>query len=205
MTRPLQGTVALITGASSGIGEQAAVILSDLGADVVVVARRADRLDALVDRIIDTGGRALAVAADVTDEAEAGAAVERAVEQFGRLDTVLANAGVVLLGPIEGADITDWRRMIELNTLAVMYTARTRPCRTCSPRRSWSRVGSPTGSVALTNGEAQAGWADAAPSRCLSASVQLRRVPVPTGGDHAGGALVSAVRPVLPRRRGATC
>jgi NADP-dependent 3-hydroxy acid dehydrogenase YdfG len=123
VTRPLKGTVALITGASSGIGEQAAVILSGLGADVVVVARRADRLDALVERIIDNGGRALAVAADVTDESQAGAAVERAVEQFGRLDTVLANAGVMLLGPIEGADPTDWRRMIELNTLGVMYTA----------------------------------------------------------------------------------
>jgi NADP-dependent 3-hydroxy acid dehydrogenase YdfG len=119
----LDGTVALVTGASSGIGEQTAATLAELGADVVVAARRTDRLDALVERITAKGGRALAVAADVTDEAQAGAAVERAVEQFGRLDTVIANAGVMLLGQIEGADTTEWRRMIELNTLGAMYTA----------------------------------------------------------------------------------
>jgi NADP-dependent 3-hydroxy acid dehydrogenase YdfG len=123
VTTPLPGTVALVTGASSGIGEQTAVVLAELGADVVVAARRTDRLDALVDRITGKGGRALAVAADVTDEAQAGAAVARAVERFGRLDTVVANAGVMLLGPIEGADTAEWRRMIELNTLGAMYTA----------------------------------------------------------------------------------
>ncbi len=123
MTTPLDGTVALVTGASSGIGEQTAVALAELGADVVVAARRADRLDALVDRITGKGGRALAVAADVTDEDRAGAAVAQAVERFGRLDTVVANAGVMLLGRIEGADTAEWRRMIELNTLGAMYTA----------------------------------------------------------------------------------
>jgi NADP-dependent 3-hydroxy acid dehydrogenase YdfG len=123
MTSPLNGTVALVTGASSGIGERTAVILSELGADVVVAARRTDRLDVLVDRISEKGGRALAVAADVTEEAQAGAAVARAVEQFGRLDTVIANAGVMLLGQIEGADTGEWRRMMELNTLGAMYTA----------------------------------------------------------------------------------
>ncbi len=123
MTTPLDGTVALVTGASSGIGEQAAVALAELGADVVVAARRTDRLDALVDRITGKGGRALAVAADVTDEDRAGAAVAQAVERFGRLDTVVANAGVMLLGRIEGADTAEWRRMIELNTLGAMYTA----------------------------------------------------------------------------------
>ncbi len=123
MATPLDGTVALVTGASSGIGEQTAVTLAGLGADVVVVARRADRLDDLVGRITGSGGNALAVAADVTDEAAAGAAVTRAVERFGRLDTVVANAGVMLLGPIEGADPGEWRRMIELNVLGAMYTA----------------------------------------------------------------------------------
>ena len=123
MANPLDGTVALVTGASSGIGEQTAVGLAELGADVVVAARRTDRLDALVEQITGKGGRALAVAADVTDEAQAGAAVTQAVERFGRLDTVIANAGVMLLGQIEGADTTEWRRMIELNTLGAMYTA----------------------------------------------------------------------------------
>ena len=120
---PLVGTVALVTGASSGIGEQTAVTLAGLGADVVVAARRVDRLDALVKRIDDAGGRAVAVDADVTDEDQARAAVAAAVERFGRLDTVVANAGVMLLGPIVDADTTEWRRMIELNTLGAMYTA----------------------------------------------------------------------------------
>jgi len=123
MTTPLSGTVALVTGASSGICEQTAVALAGLGADVVVAARRTDRLDALVDRISADGGKALAVAADVTDEAQANDAVAAAVDRFGRLDTVVANAGVMLLGPIEGADTTEWRRMIELNTLGALYTA----------------------------------------------------------------------------------
>ncbi|GAA2532797.1 SDR family NAD(P)-dependent oxidoreductase [Streptomyces levis] len=121
--RPLSGTVALVTGASSGIGEGTALTLAALGARVTVVARRADRLDALVEKIESTGGQALAVDADLTDEDQARAAVARAVDTYGRLDTVVANAGVMILGPITGADTADWRRMIELNTLGLMYTA----------------------------------------------------------------------------------
>ena len=123
MTKLLDGTVALVTGASSGIGEQTALKLSELGADVVVAARRADRLDALVERITERDGRALAVTADVTDEAQAEAAVAQCVERFGRLDTVVANAGVMLLGPLVDADTAEWRRMLELNVLGLMYTA----------------------------------------------------------------------------------
>ena len=123
MANSLDGTVALVTGASSGIGEQTAATLAELGADVVVAARRADRLDALVERITGKGGSALAVAADVTDEAQAQAAVAQAVERFGRLDTVIANAGVMLLGQIADADTEEWRRMIELNVLGALYTA----------------------------------------------------------------------------------
>ncbi|SCF83066.1 short chain dehydrogenase [Streptomyces sp. MnatMP-M27] len=117
------GTVALVTGASSGIGEGTALALAALGARVTVVARRADRLDALVEKIKGTGGHALAVGADITDEGQAHASVARTVETYGRLDTVVANAGVTILGPITGADTTDWRRMIELNTLGLMHTA----------------------------------------------------------------------------------
>ncbi|WP_254645769.1 SDR family NAD(P)-dependent oxidoreductase [Streptomyces malaysiensis] len=98
------GTVALVTGASSGIGEGTALALAALGARVTVVARRADRLDALVEKIKGTGGHALAVGADITDEGQAHASVARTVETYGRLDTVVANAGVMLLGPITGAD-----------------------------------------------------------------------------------------------------
>ncbi|WP_290061309.1 SDR family NAD(P)-dependent oxidoreductase [Amycolatopsis solani] len=120
---PLAGTAALVTGASSGIGEGTALALAALGARVTVVARRADRLDVLVEKITSTGGHALAVSADITDEEQAHSAVARAVEAYGRLDTVVANAGVMILGPITGADTTDWRRMLELNTLGLMYTA----------------------------------------------------------------------------------
>ncbi|MFD6288557.1 SDR family NAD(P)-dependent oxidoreductase [Streptomyces sp. NPDC060205] len=120
---PLAGTVALVTGASSGIGEGTALALAALGARVTVVARRKDRLDGLVEQIEKTGGHALAVTADLTDEAQAEAAVARTVETYGRLDTVVANAGAMILGPIAGADTNDWRRMIELNTLGLMYTA----------------------------------------------------------------------------------
>ncbi|MFJ2951563.1 SDR family NAD(P)-dependent oxidoreductase [Streptomyces sp. NPDC087226] len=121
--RPLSGTVALVTGASSGIGEGTALTLAAHGARVTVVARRADLLDALVGKIESAGGQALAVGADITDEEQARAAVARAVDTYGRLDTVVANAGVMILGAITGADTTDWRRMIELNTLGLMYTA----------------------------------------------------------------------------------
>ncbi|MFJ3889836.1 SDR family NAD(P)-dependent oxidoreductase [Streptomyces sp. H23] len=120
---PLGGTVALVTGASSGIGEGTALALATLGARVTVVARRADRLDALVERIESTGGHALAVSADITDEGQAHTAVARTLETYGRLDTVVANAGAMILGPITGADTADWRRMIELNTLGLMYTS----------------------------------------------------------------------------------
>ncbi|MFD4636170.1 SDR family NAD(P)-dependent oxidoreductase [Lentzea sp. NPDC058436] len=119
---PLTGTVALVTGASSGIGEATALALAALGAQVAVVARRADRLDALAGKIEDAGGRALAVGADITDEEQARAAVARTVETFGRLDTVVANAGLMILGPIAGADTADWRRMVDLNVLGLMYT-----------------------------------------------------------------------------------
>jgi len=123
MSERLDGTVAYVTGASSGIGEVTALELSRAGAKVAVAARRRDRLDALVDRIRGEGGEALAIEADVTDETAARAAVETTLGAFGRLDTVIANAGVMLLGPIENADVTEWQRMVDLNLLGLLYTA----------------------------------------------------------------------------------
>src|SRR5215212_5985288 len=101
----LDGTVALVTGASSGIGESTARALAAEGAAVAVAARRKDRLDALVSAIEAGGGRALALEVDVTDEAQARGAVERTVEALGRLDTVINNAGVMLLGPAVDAPL----------------------------------------------------------------------------------------------------
>jgi NADP-dependent 3-hydroxy acid dehydrogenase YdfG len=121
MAGRLDGTVALVTGASSGIGEATALALAAEGAAVAVAARRRDRLDALAQKIEGNGGRALVSETDVTDESQAVAAVDGAVEAFGRLDIVVNNAGLMLLGPIVGADTSDWRRMIELNVLGLMY------------------------------------------------------------------------------------
>jgi NADP-dependent 3-hydroxy acid dehydrogenase YdfG len=123
MTSPLDGTVAFVTGASSGIGEATALELARLGAKVAVAARRRDRLDALAAQIGELGGEALVIEADITDEVVARGAVESTVERFGRLDTVIANAGVMLLGPIEDAPVDEWERMLDLNLRGLLYTA----------------------------------------------------------------------------------
>ena len=119
--RPLAGTVALVTGASSGIGEATAVALAGLGADLAIAARRTDRLEDLAARLRSLGSTALVVTADVTDEAQATTAVERTVGELGRLDTLVNNAGVMLLGPVVGAPVDEWRRMMDVNVLALLY------------------------------------------------------------------------------------
>jgi NADP-dependent 3-hydroxy acid dehydrogenase YdfG len=122
MTSKLTGTVALVTGASSGIGEATARGLAEDGASVVVVARRMDRLEALAGEIEQTGGSALAVQADITDRAQAETVVQHSVERFGHLDILVNNAGLMLLGPVVGADPDEWDRMIALNTQGLLYT-----------------------------------------------------------------------------------
>ncbi len=116
-----EGQVALISGASSGIGEATAQALAIRGVRVVVVARRADRLEALVERIRQAGGQAIALVADVTDEQQTQAMVRHTQEQWGRIDIVVNSAGLMLLGPIAGADTEDWRRMISTNILGLLY------------------------------------------------------------------------------------
>ena len=113
--------MALVTGASSGIGEATALALAGEGAAVAVAARRRDRLDGLAQKLSGDGGRVLVSETDVTDEEQAIAAVETTVEQLGRLDIVVNNAGLMLLGPIVGADTSEWTRMVELNVLGLMY------------------------------------------------------------------------------------
>jgi NADP-dependent 3-hydroxy acid dehydrogenase YdfG len=121
MTENLQGKVALVTGASSGIGEATAVALAGAGATVVVAARRVDRLKALEERLADAGAKVLSLALDVTDEDACRAAVATVVEQFGGLDILVNNAGLMLLGKIEGADTSDWTRMVNTNVLGVLF------------------------------------------------------------------------------------
>jgi NADP-dependent 3-hydroxy acid dehydrogenase YdfG len=118
MTKALQDTAALVTGASSGIGEATARALAEQGATVAVAARRKDRLDALAAQI---GG--FPIEADVTDREQAIAAVERTAQELGRLDIVINNAGVMLLGPIVDAPVQEWDRMVALNLQGLLYVA----------------------------------------------------------------------------------
>jgi NADP-dependent 3-hydroxy acid dehydrogenase YdfG len=124
MTAKLIGTAALVTGASSGIGAATARLLAEHGASVALVARRQDRLEALAAEIEKASGTALVVAADITDRAQAEAAVQDVVERFGRLDTLVNNAGAMLLGSVVGADAEEWDRMIAINVQGLLYTTR---------------------------------------------------------------------------------
>jgi NADP-dependent 3-hydroxy acid dehydrogenase YdfG len=117
----LNGTVALVTGASSGIGEATAISLAAAGAKVAIVARRRDRLETLAAKIQAAGGTTLVLEADITREPKAREAIDRTVSELGRLDTLINNAGVMLLGPIVDADIEEWRRMMEINVMGLMY------------------------------------------------------------------------------------
>jgi clavulanate-9-aldehyde reducatase len=121
MAGSLEGRVAAITGASSGIGEATALVLAEAGAAVALGARRTDRIEALAERIRADGGKAAAIEVDVSDEAQARAFVSGAHEQLGGLDVLVNNAGVMLLGPVDGADTDEWRRMIHVNLLGLLY------------------------------------------------------------------------------------
>jgi NADP-dependent 3-hydroxy acid dehydrogenase YdfG len=121
MAARLEGRRAAITGASSGIGEATAIALAREGATVALGARRQDRLDALVDRIRADGGNANAFTVDVVDEDAARSFVESAAARMEGLDILVNNAGLMLLGPVAGADTQEWRRMIEVNLLGLLY------------------------------------------------------------------------------------
>jgi NADP-dependent 3-hydroxy acid dehydrogenase YdfG len=121
MTFDLTGTVAIITGARSGIGYATARQLAQQGASVAVVARRQDRLNTLVAEIENAGGTALAVTADISDRNQAEYAAARTVEHFGRLDILVNNAGLMLLGSVVGVDVDEWDRMIAVNQKGLPY------------------------------------------------------------------------------------
>jgi NADP-dependent 3-hydroxy acid dehydrogenase YdfG len=121
MARSLEGRKALITGGSSGIGEATALAMAAEGAAVALGARRRDRLDGLAGRINDEGGTAVAIEADISAEEQAKALVETAHSELGGLDCLINNAGVMLLGPLQGADPDEWRTMIGVNCLGLLY------------------------------------------------------------------------------------
>lgn len=124
MKESLSGRVALVTGASSGIGEATATALAAAGARVAVSARRTDRLDGLVRRIEHAGGTALALAGDVSQEEVATRIVADASAHFGRLDILVNSAGIIRPGGVEKADLDAWRRVMEINFMASLYTSR---------------------------------------------------------------------------------
>lgn len=119
----LEGTVALVTGASSGIGEASAYALASQGARVAVAARRRDRLEQVEARIRERGADAFVIEADLADPEQATRAIERTVEHYGRLDTLINNAGLMLLGPAKDAPVEEWDRMIDINLRALMRCA----------------------------------------------------------------------------------
>jgi NADP-dependent 3-hydroxy acid dehydrogenase YdfG len=119
----LDGTVALITGASSGIGAATALALADRGATVALAARREHRLEALAAKIRDSGGTAFVHAADISDERQVHDLVRRTVDEAGRLDTLVNSAGLMQLGPAFGAQTAEWRRMLDINLMGLMYCA----------------------------------------------------------------------------------
>jgi NADP-dependent 3-hydroxy acid dehydrogenase YdfG len=123
MSESLNGTVALVTGASSGIGEATATALAAEGAAVAIAARRGDRLEALASTIRASGGTALVLEADITARQQAEHVVQRTVSELGRLDILINNAGVMLLGPIVEADISEWERMLGINVSALLFCA----------------------------------------------------------------------------------
>ena len=152
MTTPLEGTVALVTGASSGIGEATAEILAKHGAAVALVARRIDRLDDLAAKLKSDGASVLPIQADVANRDEAYEAVDRVAAEFGRLDTVINNAGVMLLGPIENAPVEEWERMVHVNLLGLLYCSKA-----ALPHLLKAAEGEPRGVADLVNVSSVAG------------------------------------------------
>lgn len=124
MTAMLSGTTALVTGASSGIGAATARVLAAHGAAVALVARRADRLRAVADDIAAAGGTALPVTADVTVPGHAADAVAAAVDAWGRLDTLVNNAGLMRMGQAADASLDDWDDMVAVNVMGVLHVTR---------------------------------------------------------------------------------
>jgi NADP-dependent 3-hydroxy acid dehydrogenase YdfG len=168
MESTLTGAVALVTGASSGIGAATARRLAGHGACVALVARRRDRLEALAAEIDKAGGTALVVETDITDRVQAEAAVQQAAGRFGRLDILVNNAGLMLLGPIVGADPQEWDRMIAVNVQGLLYTTRAALPTCCRPPRR-ARAGSPTSSTSARSPAASPGTATASTTSPSSA------------------------------------
>ncbi len=153
MSPTLAGTVALVTGTSSGIGAATARTLAAQGAAVALLARRAERLAELKSEIEAAGGTALVVPADVTDAEQVGAAVRRTVAELGRLDTLVNNAGTMQSGPADQASLRDWDAMVAVNVQGVLYATRA-----ALPHLIEAAADSPRGVADLVTISSTAGW-----------------------------------------------
>jgi NADP-dependent 3-hydroxy acid dehydrogenase YdfG len=121
MSNPVEGKIAVITGASSGLGAATARYLANRGAIVVLGARRRERIEALADELKGNGAKALARTTDVTDRAQVKALVDAAVERFGRVDVMLNNAGLMQQSPLERLMVDEWDNMVDINIKGVLY------------------------------------------------------------------------------------
>lgn len=121
MSKNIKDKVIVITGASSGMGEAAAKHLSELGATVVLGARRTDRIEKLAKEINNSGGKALAIATDVTKRKQVKKLVDSAVEKYGRVDVMLNNAGIMPLSPMDRINVDEWDQMVDVNIKGVLY------------------------------------------------------------------------------------
>ncbi len=172
MSKSLQGHVAIVTGASSGIGQATAIALAEAGAAVALAARRAGRLDEVVGRIHDGRGRALAVATDVTDRDAVFALVERTSAAFGPVDILVNNAGVMPISPLREVELDDWLRMVDVNVKGVLHCiAATLPVMVEHRRGHVVNVGSLAGRRPFPGGTVYAATKFAV--RCISAGMQL--------------------------------
>lgn len=172
MSASLAGSVAIVTGASSGIGRATAIALAEAGAAVAVAARRGGRLDELVARIGRDGGRALAVATDVADRDAVFALVERAAAEFGPTDILVNNAGIMPTSPLRDIHLDDWLRMVDVNVKGVLHCiAAALPAMLERRRGHIVNVGSLAGRRPFPGGTVYAATKFAV--RCLSAGMQL--------------------------------
>jgi NADP-dependent 3-hydroxy acid dehydrogenase YdfG len=124
MSTNIEGKVVVITGGSSGLGESTARHLSELGATVVIGARRKDRLDAIVKDITAKGGKALAVTVDVTKREQVDALIQAALKAYGKVDVLVNNAGIMPIAPFAALKVDEWEKMIDINIKGVLRHSR---------------------------------------------------------------------------------
>ena len=172
MSTSLKGSVAIVTGASSGIGRATAIALAQAGAAVTVAARRAERLDEVVAQIRGDGGRALAVATDVADRDAVFALVERAAAELGPADILVNNAGIMPTSPLKDIHLDDWLRMVDVNVKGVLHcVAAALPAMLERSRGHIVNVGSIAGRRPFPGGTVYGATKFAV--RCISAGIQL--------------------------------